>query len=102
MQGAASNAVECDPTCYDWNPQMILALDHLYGRILSAAFERANTREKDEIQKVLRAVISIRSPLSINGLSNLLKIKAENIVKALSSLHSVVYIPENKIVAIHS
>ena len=73
------------------------ALDDLYGRILSAAFKKsgANAREKDRIQKVLRAVVSVYSPLSINGLSNLLKIKAENISEALSSLHSVVYIPEN-------
>ena len=71
------------------------ALDDLYGHILSVAFERANAREKDEMKKVLRAVISIRSPLSINSLSNLLKIKAENVSEALSSFHSVVYIPEN-------
>ena len=73
------------------------ALDDLYGRILSAAFrvERVNAREKDEIQKVLRAVSSIRTPLSINSLSKLLKIKAENVSEALASLHSVVYIPEN-------
>ena len=70
-------------------------LDDLYGRILSDAFPVANAREKDEIQKVLRAVISVRTPLSINGLSKLLKIKAENVIEALSSLHSVVYIPEN-------
>ena len=43
----------------------------------------------------LRAVVSVRSPLSIHGLSNLLKIKAENVSEALSSLHSIVYIPEN-------
>ena len=71
------------------------ALDDLYGRILSNAFRVANARERDEIQKVLRAVISVRTPLSINGHSKLLKIKAENVTEALSSLHSVVYIPEN-------
>ena len=73
------------------------ALDDLYGRILSAAYgvERTNAREKNEIQKVLRAVVSVRTPLSINGLSKLLKIKAENVSEALSSLHSVIYIPEN-------
>ena len=70
------------------------ALDDLYGRILSAAF-RANARGKDEIQKVLRAIISVRTPLSINGLSKLLKIEAESISEALSSLHSVIYISEN-------
>ena len=61
------------------------ALDNLLGSVLSAAFQ-ANAREKDEIQKVLRAVISVRTPLSINGLSRLLKIKAENVSEALSSL----------------
>ena len=71
------------------------ALDDLYGRILSAAFEKVNAREKDEIQKVLRAVVSVRTPLSIGGLSKLLKIKAENVSEALSFLHSVIYIPEN-------
>ena len=71
------------------------ALDDLYGRIMSDVFRVANAREKDEIQKVLRAVISVRTPLSINGLSKLLKIKAENINEALSFLHSVIYIPED-------
>ena len=69
--------------------------DDLYGRILSDAFRVANAREKDEIQKVLRAVISVRTPLSINGLSKLLKIETEGVSEALSSLHSVVYIPED-------
>ena len=74
-----------------------LALDNLYGRILSAAFRVANARGKDDIQKVLRTVTSVctRTPLSINDLSRLLKIKVENVSEALSSLHSVVYIPEN-------
>ena len=71
------------------------ALDDLYGRILSDAFRVANNREKGEIQKVLRAVISVHTPLSINGLSKLLNIKAENVNEALSFLHSVIYIPEN-------
>ena len=71
------------------------ALDDLYDRILSVAFRVANAREKVEIQKVLRAVISVRTPLSINDLSDLLKIKVENVSEALSFLHSVVYIPED-------
>ena len=71
------------------------ALDSLYGRILSAVFQVASFRERDEIQKVLRAVVSVRTPLSINGLSKLLDIKAENVCDALSPLQSVVYIPEN-------
>ena len=72
------------------------ALDDLYGRILSDAFLRvANAREKDEFQKVLRGVISVRTPLSINGLSKLLTIKVENVTEALSFLHSVKYILEN-------
>ena len=71
------------------------ALDNLYDRILSAAVERANPMEKKEIWKVLRAVISVRTPLPINVLSKLLEIELENVSEALSSLHSVVYIPEN-------
>jgi hypothetical protein len=71
------------------------ALDDLYGRILSDAFQMANARERDEIRKVLRAVVSIRTPLSINGLGELLRIKAGNVSEALSFLHSVVYIPED-------
>ena len=98
--GGGGSIVEClEDVTTDVSPSSpnneTLALDNLYGRILSAAFERANTREKHEIQKVHRAVISVRTPLSINGLSKLLKIKAGNVSEALSSLHSVVYIPEN-------
>ena len=69
--------------------------DFLYGRILSALFQLANVRQKDKIQKVLRAVVSVRTPLSINALSKSLKIKAESVSEALSLLHSVVYIPED-------
>ena len=71
-----------------------LALGRLYGRILSAAVEKANPTERKEIQKVLRAVVSVRT-LSINGLSKLLEIEAENVSETLSSLHSVVDVPEN-------
>ena len=71
------------------------ALDKLYSRILSATFQVANARERDEIQKVLQAVISVHTPLSITGLGKLLKIKVENVIEALSFLHSVIYIPEN-------
>ena len=71
------------------------ALDNLYGRILSAAFQLANARERDAIQMVLRAVVSVRTPLSVNGVSKLLEINDEDVREALSSLHSVVYIPEN-------
>ena len=71
------------------------ALDILYGHILSDAFQVVNDMKKDEIQKVLRAVISVCTPLSMNGLSKLLKIKVENIGEALSSLHSVLHIPED-------
>ena len=97
--GGGGNIVERLEDVTDISPNSpnskTAALDDLYGRILSAAFEVANDREKDEIRKVLRAVISVCTPLSINGLSKLLKIKAENVDEALSSLHSVVYIPEN-------
>ncbi|KAF8236925.1 hypothetical protein L208DRAFT_575613 [Tricholoma matsutake] len=72
------------------------ALDELYGRILAAALEGANSREQDQMQKVLRAVVTVRSPLSIDGLSNLLQIKTENVSEALSSLRSVVYIPSTE------
>ena len=71
------------------------ALDDLYGHILSDAFRVVNAREKDEIRKVLRAIISVCTPLSVNGLSKLLKIKAENVGEALLSLHPLVYIPED-------
>ena len=67
------------------------ALDDLYGRILSAAFQVANAGENMKSWKVLRAVISVRTPLLIDGLSKLPKIKAENLSEVLSSLHSVVY-----------
>ena len=97
--GGGGSIVERLEDVTDISPNLLSsetsALDNLYGRILSAAFRVANAREMDEIQKVLRAVTSVRTPLSINGLSELLRIKVENVNEALSSLHSVVYIPEN-------
>ena len=68
-------------------------LDALYDNILTTAYEVADTKEEEQVQEVLRAVVSACNPLSISGLSMLLDIAAPKIHGSLSSLHSVIYIP---------
>ena len=68
-------------------------LNILYERILDAAFAFTNERERKTIDIVLSAVIYVYSPLSINGISALMEIPVKHIETALSSLHSLIYIP---------
>jgi hypothetical protein len=68
-------------------------LDALYDYILTAAYCHTGGDEQGDIQKVLRAVITVRNPLSINGLSMLLELDGSTVCVALSSLHSVINVP---------
>ena len=68
-------------------------LDVLYERILNAAYTFANQREKSNIQMVLMAIVYAYNPLSMTGISALVKIPIEQIQAALSSLHSLIHIP---------
>ena len=68
-------------------------LDVLYERILNAAYAFANQREKSNIQIVLMAVVYAYNPLSMTTISALVKMPIEQIQAALSSLHSLIYVP---------
>ena len=68
-------------------------LDVLYERILNAAYTFSNQREKSNIQMVLMTIVYAYNPLSITAISALVKIPIEQIQAALSSLHSLIYIP---------
>ena len=68
-------------------------LDVLYERILNAAYTSANQREKSNIQMVLMAIVYAYNPLSMTAISALVKIPIGQIQAALSSLHSLIYIP---------
>ena len=68
-------------------------LDVLYERILNAAYTSANQREKSNTQMVLMAIVYAYNPLSMTAISALVKIPIKQIQAALSSLHSLIYIP---------
>ncbi|KAF8812165.1 hypothetical protein BYT27DRAFT_7274884, partial [Phlegmacium glaucopus] len=68
-------------------------LDILYGRILDAAYAFTNKKEKNNIEMVLTAVLYVNNPLSMGAISALIDMPIEHIVAALSSLHSLIYIP---------
>ena len=68
-------------------------LNILYERILDAAYAFTNERERKNINIVLSAVIYAFNPLSINAISALMEIPIKQIEAALSSLHSLIYIP---------
>ena len=68
-------------------------LNILYERILDAAYASTNERERKDIDTILTAVIYVYNPLSINAISALMEIPIRHIEAALSSLHSLIYIP---------
>ena len=72
-------------------------LDVLYERILNGAYTFANEREKSNIQMVLMAIVYAYNPLSITGISALMKIPIEQIQASLSSLHSLIYVPSQNL-----
>ena len=74
-------------------------LEVLYERILDAAYGSANPRERSHIGIVLQAVIYVYNPLSMTAISDLVQMPIEQIEAALSSLHSLIYIPSSKHVA---
>ena len=65
----------------------------LYTRILDGAYDSANPRERSDIDMVLRAVVYVYNPLSINAISTLMGIPIEQVETALFPLHSLIYIP---------
>ena len=78
---------------------MTKPLDVLYERILDTAYGSANPRERSHIGIVLQAVVHVYNPLSMVAISSLTQIPIEDVEAALSSLHSLIYIPSSKHVA---
>ena len=68
-------------------------LNILYERILDAAYAFTNERERKNIDIILTAVVYVYNPLSIKSLSTLMGMPINQIETALSSLHSLIYIP---------
>ena len=68
-------------------------LDVLYERILDAAYAFTNEKERLDINMVLQAVVYTYNPLSMTAISALMQMPIENTEAALSSLHSLLYIP---------
>ena len=65
----------------------------LYERILDAAYVNANDREKRDIDMVLKAVVYVYNPLSVDAISALIQMPKGHAETALSSLYSLIYIP---------
>jgi len=68
-------------------------LDALYERILDAAYALTNQRERSNINMILQAVVYAYNPLSMTAISDLMQMPIEQTEAALSSLHSLIYIP---------
>ena len=77
--------------------ELTSALNHplniLYERILNAAYAHANDGERLDIDMVLTAVVYVYNPLSRAAISTLMQMPIEHTKAALSSLHSLVFIP---------
>jgi len=76
-------------------------LDGLYKRILDNAYESTNPRERSDIGMVLQAVVYVYNPLSMSGISVLVKMPIERVQAALAFLHSLIYIPSSQHLAKH-
>ena len=70
-------------------------LHMLYQRILNAAYAHANERERLDIDMALTAVVYVYNPLSRAAISALMQMPIEDPKAALSSLHSLVFIPSD-------
>ena len=68
-------------------------LDALYERILDAAYGSANKGERSDMDTVLTVVVYAYNPFPMTAISALVKMPTEHIQAALSSLHSLIYIP---------
>ena len=68
-------------------------LNIFYERILDAAYEFTNEGERKNIDKLLTVVVYVYNPLSIDAISTLMEIPINHIEAALSSLHSLIYVP---------
>jgi hypothetical protein len=68
--------------------------DELYTLILREVYLRRETREKEDLDLILQAVISVMVPLSIEALAELLNLDGRKVCGMLSRLHSVICVPE--------
>ena len=68
-------------------------LNILYERILDTAYAFTNEKERKDIDIILKTVVYVYNPLSINAISALMEIPVKHTEAALSSLHSLIYIP---------
>ncbi|KAF8797378.1 WD40 repeat-like protein, partial [Phlegmacium glaucopus] len=71
-------------------------LDVLYKRILDTAYDSTNPRERLDIHIVLKAIVYVYNPLSMSAISLLVQLPIEQAKNALSSLHSLIYIPSSQ------
>ena len=70
-------------------------LDSLYMSILCEAFSDGDPEDDLKIQSVLGAVVLATNPLSTSTIATLLGFDPEDIYPLLSSLHSLLILPEN-------
>jgi len=73
-------------------------VDQLYTKVLEQAFHNIHTDSSQHhscFQAVVGAVVLILNPLSIKGLSQLLRYDTSDIRSTIRSLHSLLLIPDN-------
>lgn len=96
---------QCLDDCFNYKAEES-KLDAIYLPVLNriGAKYDDNSRRKDQLIQHVREVVSViallESPLSILSLSKLIDLSTMAIKARLSSLHSVLYIPEDEMVPI--
>ncbi|KAJ7192310.1 hypothetical protein GGX14DRAFT_480176, partial [Mycena pura] len=78
-------------------------LDKLYRQILGAAFSDLEEEQFRPRLRILHAILSIPSALSVRTIAQLDPVFSENLVEiVVKDLHAVLYIQDNKIYSYHS
>ena len=72
-----------------------MTLDSFYRSILHKAFGDNDPEDDPKVQSVLGAVALAANPLSLSTIATLLGLDIENVVSLLSSVHSLLILPED-------
>jgi hypothetical protein len=71
------------------------ALHHIYSIVMDATCKKHSEKaELDALYKILRTIVCLRNPLSVQDLALFINMNEEKITGLLSGLHSVVSIPQ--------
>jgi len=72
------------------------SLDNMYSLVLTHASDTDafEPTELDEMRRIVAAILSLRAPLTLRGLAEILGLTSERLRGALGGLHAVIFVPD--------